>query len=425
MRLLSARVENVRKCEFAEVVFKDNVCVIGGDNEEGKSSFLDGIGMAFGGKKLFPVDPIRDGEDEARIEAKIDGGTTSLPWPCTITRTVQRKANGDYTTKLEIVADDEFRDPSDAPQEKLNELLGLRFGFDPLRFTNEKPEAQASLLRGIVGLDFTEMDRKRAGLYNDRTEQNRLAKQIDGKLKQTPTHHEAPTEKVKVADILGELKAAETVNDLNRKAEEFQAFALTRIKGIAGEIDRLQAQIDTLQKEGEALVPRIEKAKAAVKPAVDVEAIKAKLLDAERINRMVDENTERLDWITQKQRHEAAANKLTKEMKEIDTAKQKMISEAKWPIDGLGFGESGGVTYDGRAFEGQSSARKIRVALAIAFSLNPDFPFAIIREGSLLDEKSLAEAAAIADELNGQLLVERVSKGPECHVVFEDGRRVR
>lgn len=42
-------------------------------------------------------------------------------------------------------------------------------------------------------------------------------------------------------------------------------------------------------------------------------------------------------------------------------------------------------------------------------------------DGSRLDDESLAELGAMADELGVQLLVERVGKGDSMGVVIEDG----
>lgn len=420
MKMISATVSNVRKIEYATVQFDGQaVTVIGGWNEQGKSSFLDGIAMTLGGKALFPPDPIRGGEEEAEISIKLDGGTASLPWPCTVTRTVERKEGGTYTSKLKIISDDEYKDDSGAPQSKLDDVLGkLRMGFDPLQFVNEKPARQADILRDLVGLDFTELDRKRSGLYVERTEINRQAKQIDGKIKQTPIHTSAPTERVVVSDLMDELSKAEGTHKHNEYRQGL-------IKRNSDRIESINQQIAQLEQEKHQLGVEIEEKKKEMVTLIPVEPIREKIRQAEGINRQVDENKERLEWLTQKKRLELQSKKLTKEMEAIDKEKQRMMAEANWPIEGLGFGEKGGVTHDGFPFEQAASSRQLNVAVAIAFGLNPDFPFCIIRNGSLLDETKMAELHEIANDLKGQVLIERVSKGPECHVIFEDGRRIK
>ena len=54
-------------------------------------------------------------------------------------------------------------------------------------------------------------------------------------------------------------------------------------------------------------------------------------------------------------------------------------------------------------------------------ALNPTLKFAMIKDGSLLDDESLGDFARIATERGFQLFVERVGEGQECTVVISDG----
>ena len=55
---------------------------------------------------------------------------------------------------------------------------------------------------------------------------------------------------------------------------------------------------------------------------------------------------------------------------------------------------------------------------------NPKLPVVLIRDGSLLDEASLAAVGQQAAEAGAQVWVERVGRGDECAVVIEDGEIV-
>ena len=78
--------------------------------------------------------------------------------------------------------------------------------------------------------------------------------------------------------------------------------------------------------------------------------------------------------------------------------------------------------WNGHVLPDLASSEQLKIAVAIAVSLNPVFRYAIIRDGSLLDEQRLQELEAIAEDLDAQVLVERVSEGAECHYVFKLGR---
>ena len=53
--------------------------------------------------------------------------------------------------------------------------------------------------------------------------------------------------------------------------------------------------------------------------------------------------------------------------------------------------------------------------------MNPKLNIILIRKGSLLDDDNLKLIADMAKEADGQVWIERVSKGKECQVIIEDG----
>lgn len=413
MRMLSVRVENVKGCELAEVKLGDRaVTVVGGANRQGKSSFLDGIAMAIGGKRLFPPDPIKEGEEEAEVVVALEGGTELIPWPCTVTRTIKRSGGGSYTTRVEIETDDGCAAPT--PQTLLNGLMGKGLGFDPLAFCRQSPKDQVNTLRELVGVDFTELDHEREKLYHQRTLENRLAKEIDGKIKQTHVPDDLPSEPVSVSGLTLELQKAERHNSEIQQRE-------AKIDQLRHRATQVQKAMMDLEREAKELADEIAKLTKGMGAKIDTSTIQADLMGAEQVNRGFAVRDEYMKLLTKRRESQASAKKLTKEIEKVDRQKQKLAAEADWPIEGLGFGPDG-VVYQGTAFVQLSSSEQLNISMAIAMSLNRDFPFAIIRDGSLLDEKSLAECAKIAAERKGQVFVERVSKGAECHVIFEGGR---
>ena len=99
---------------------------------------------------------------------------------------------------------------------------------------------------------------------------------------------------------------------------------------------------------------------------------------------------------------------------------REAIAAAKMPVAGLGFGD-GVVTYNDIPFDQASSAEQLRVSLAIAMAANPKLRVIRIEDGSLLDEDSLAQIAAMAKDHDYQVWIERVETSGKVGFVIEDG----
>lgn len=428
-RIVSVSVSSVRGCELAEVAVGDrDVLVVGGNNGAGKSSFLDAICITLGGKRLFPKNPIYNDRGEAYANVRLEGESNQLPWPCTVTRTISESEEdkSGYTTKVTIQADDGSIAPS--PQTILNDILGKGLQFDPLKFVHEKPAVQAGILKDMVGLDFTALDAEYDKVYADRTHVNRLQKQVDGKLKQTPIHVDLPAEKISVAKLMDQLREINGHNAEVRSQETQVADIERQIDSSKGHIQAKLERIEEIKKEIVAMKEEIaahERTLQAIEANPieprDPEPIQQQIERAELINHKFDENAERLELIGQQNEHKAEYKRLTKRLKAIETEKTKLSDEAEWPVQGMGFTKDG-VTLNGIPFEDLSSSEQLNCAVCFAFKLNPVFPFAIIRDGSLLDEKHLKELEIITKNHKGQVFIERVGEGSECHVVFENGR---
>ena len=90
------------------------------------------------------------------------------------------------------------------------------------------------------------------------------------------------------------------------------------------------------------------------------------------------------------------------------------------PVKGLSFGE-GEVVFNGLPLNQASDAEQLRVSIAIAMAANPKLRVLRIRDGSLLDERSLAAVATMADTQDYQIWIERVDSSGKVGVHMEDG----
>ena len=59
MKIISLYVENIKKIKAVEIKPEGNTVIISGKNGNGKSSTIDSISMALGGKKLIQTNSLR------------------------------------------------------------------------------------------------------------------------------------------------------------------------------------------------------------------------------------------------------------------------------------------------------------------------------------------------------------------------------
>jgi DNA repair exonuclease SbcCD ATPase subunit len=433
MQIVKVTAKGFMGIEYVEVVPKKTVTVIGGRNRQGKTSLLTAIASAIGGKKLCPEKPIRTGEDAAKVSVDLDGDPTKLIPPITVTREFFRKDNGDIDSKLEITTKDGYAAPS--PQTLLNDVCG-KLGFDPEAFLRMDAKKQADVLRELVGLDFSKLDAEYKRIYDERTSLTREGKSLKGQLDGCKKHDDAPAEEVSITELAGKLKEIHAVNQKNEAERQKLRECEQQIKRVEAQIVESEQRVKELERHLEAArqvlgnfqrmgCDELNKAKeqAAIVNALkdkDTAEVEAQIASAEQTNRKVRENAKHAEIAAAVAAKQAEWKAASERLKAIEAEKQAMRKAAKWPVEGLGYDETG-VTYNGVPFAQASSYEQRKIAMGICVALSPALRFAFLRDGSLLDEAGLLEFAELAATNSVQLFVERVGKGAECNIVIEGG----
>lgn len=418
-RIVKLEAENVKRLRAVTITPEGSVVTIRGENGQGKTSVLDAIEYALAGEKTHPAEPIRRGAEKARVLLETDDGLV-----------VERRWTAKGTT-LAVRTKDGAKYSS--PQKMLDGLVG-RLSFDPLAFMREKPERQAEVLRQLVGVDTTLLDAKRKQTFDARTEVNRRVAATKARLDATPAV-EAPDAPQSLTDLLAEqerLHAQHAANEEKRRAlQSLRAEAgraSEQVKMAAARIAELEELLrvarttltaakqneDEIVARGKALRDEVQ---ALVDP--DLEAMAARLRDVEAVNERVRQKTARAALVGELAAAEEEAAKLSGSLEDIDAQKAAVLEQAAFPVPALGFGESG-VTLNGLPLDQASAAEQLRVSMAMGLALNPKLPIVLIRDGSLLDAKSLALVSKMAEEAKAQVWLEIVSKG-DVGVVIEDG----
>jgi DNA repair exonuclease SbcCD ATPase subunit len=411
VKIIELRSQNVKRLKAVEIRPNgQGLVIVGGMNGQGKSSVLDSIWYALGGKGALPPKPVREGEEEATII--LDLGEY------VVTRTITT----DGKSTLKVTGKDGGRLGN--PQSILDSLVG-RLSFDPLEFLHMNPKAQADTLKVLLGLDFTELDRQKAAKSEERLLVGREVKQLQGHLHGLPQHPDAPSDEVSVAALSKELSEARQENGLRlaamseaQKAANSFAEWTQHVASLTKELEDAKEQVTKWEK-----IAKERKQAAIALPTRDEQAIIDKMGDAEGINRKVRENRERVRIAQHFEQKQAAYDKLTTQLEALDAQKTEALQEAEFPVKGLSFDESS-VLVNGIPFQQASGAEQLRVSVAMGLALNPKLKVLLVRDGSLLDAKSLEMLATMAAEGGAQVWLERVGEGDEKAVIIEDGHVV-
>ncbi|WP_324644184.1 AAA family ATPase [Pseudarthrobacter sp. LT1] len=381
-----------------------SLVIVAGKNGQGKSSILDSITAALGGVngKTTPK-PIRDGEERAEIVLETEDLVVTRRFTASGSTLTVKSPDGAVYPK---------------GQAKLDDLLG-KLSLDPLAFTQLSDRDQLATLLDLVELPFdpAQLAAERKEVFDQRTEANRKVKDLTTRAAEYITRPaNLPDEEVSVSALLSEYRAAQNIHA--QQATDRDALA-----GAQSVVDSINEQIAELIKrreEAEASVARLTVRVEDHDEAPDLEAIQVQIDSAEQVNAAVRHHKagEKVRAALTLAQQEAA--ELTAGIEQIDKQKAEGLAAAKFPIEGLGFDESG-VTYNGVPFKQASSAEQLRVSLAMAIALNPKLRVIRIADGSLLDTDNLALVESIARENDYQVWIEMVGDAGGRGIVIEDG----
>ena len=411
LKVVELRVSNLKRIKAVQITPDGDLVVLSGHNGAGKSSVLDAIAMALGGRDQIPAEPIRRGAD--RAEVLVDLGEII------VRRTFTAAGGG------QLVVQNREGARFQSPQSMLDALVG-RLTFDPLAFSREKPARQAEVLRELVGLDLAPLDARRAELYAERTAVNKRATSLRARFEAMPRHELAPAEPVDVGELADQLKAAQAANQENTRQRQALAAARDTLTSRQTRVANLRAELAKAEEAARSSAEAVQNLETSVAGLLDVDtaALLEQIRGAEAINRQVRENHERRAVAAEHAVADRQSGELTAQIEAVDQQKAEAIAAARMPVQGLGFDAAGVVTLNGLPLDQASAAERLRVSVAIGLAMNPRLRVLLIRDASLLDRESMRVVAGMAREAGAQLWVERVEVDEQTTVLIEDGQVV-
>lgn len=418
MVIRKLRVVNVKRLKDATFVPPEDawLVVVAGNNSAGKSSAMDSICMVLGGSTFDPPDPIRHGEERAIGEVDLGDLLVKCVWT--------KKGR-----LLKVIERASGTEPIASPQKFLDRIVGP-LSFDPLEFVRKTPSEQAKTLADLLGIDFAEADAARATAVSERTTCQRdkaIAQRKVSDLGKNDVVKNLGLVEISATELLAEVERARQANWIRIGLEKNWLDA----ERIVGEADALVADLQRQMEDAIASLRVRETGRDEAKKVFDqthefqVAPLEARLQNIEEHNAMAREVQKFKQ--AEEELLSAAGSFETAQMKieKIDRWKKKRLSDAPFPLPGIAFAEDGAsLTMNGVPLSQCSDSEKLKVGVGIGLKMTREVKVMIIRDGSLLDEDSMAEVERMASEAAVQIWVERVgTEGPATWVI-EDGEIV-
>jgi len=421
VKILKLTAENIQKIKAVEITPDGNTVIISGKNGQGKTSVLDSISYALGGKALISQKPIRKGQESARVEVDLGKYIVERNWT----------SNNRSYLKVSSKEGGTFA----GPQKLLDSLIG-DLSFDPLAFARaeKKPQVEILLqaadiqmdkktLESVSGMKIAEdgnpielIAQVHKAVFDERTALNREEKKLRAQREaiKVPEGMEK-TAPVSTSELFEERKKMEEqIRENNATRERFQ-FITKRIGEIEMQMSDLQKELDQLLREDTGMDQNLKDP--------DIAAIDEKIAQVDDTNRVAQLVKDREEIKVRLNKASREASRLSENLDAILEYKNVMIGKAKMPIEGLDF-EEGGVIYNGIPFEQVSDSEKLKVSMAIAMALNPKIRVIRITDGSLLDSENMEIIQSMAKKKDFQVWIEKVDETGQVGIFIEDGQVV-
>lgn len=426
--LIGLEAENIKALKAVKLGFKGHsLIVVGGNNAQGKTSLLDSIAIALGGKKHEPEEVIRRGESHGRIVLDLDevmgfGDDPSSSIGLKVTVVFTKKAG----RKLILEGKDGsvFR----SPQEVFDRFIS-RLTFDPLEFVRMDKEKQVEVVRKMAGIDFEQLDSEYDGLYQQRRDLNRDLKGAEAVVEKIG----ATTTQGEPIDISTLISQRDQIVAENRKNDERKdkverlgmeiAAKLVQLKEVQGQIGQLQAKELALSHEAHEMEEKFNdfSKRAKLLTWSDTTDIDRQISEAQGINALVEKNKFRDEQLGKLKSIEAQVEGIEGRMEKLKEQKKLTLSQAHYPVPGFKIDSDGCLLYQDLPFSQASGMQQIDVAIDMALAINPRLKLALVREGSIIDLDNLKRIHERVESMGGKLIMERTGKSDEMSVIITNG----
>ena len=403
VKITQFEAENVKRVKAVELAPAENgLTVIGGRNNQGKTSCLDAIVWALGGDRMRPGQAQREGSAlPPKLRVRLSNGIV-----------VERSGvNG----ALKVTDEEGHR----AGQRLLDSFVEA-FALDMPRFMQASSKEKAATLLRVIGLEreVDELERQEKDLYQSRLAIGRIADQKAKYAETLPSFPDAPDEPVSASELISRQQEILAKNGENKRLRE-NRDALDRRRA------ELEARIRELTEQYNDVCEKLKYANFTVAQLEDQSTaqIEADIRDIEEINQKVRVNQEKERAEDEAREYRAQYEGYTKQIEAVRQKKTDLLNGAALPLPELSVSE-GELTYQGKPWDCMSGSDQLKVATAIVRALKPECGFVLVDKLEQMDLTTMREFGSWAESEGLQIIATRVSTGDECSIIIEDGYAV-
>ena len=408
VKIAALEAENVKRIKAVALTpSPTGLTIVGGNNNQGKTSVLDALAWALGGEKFRPTAAVRDGAlAPPHLKVILSNGVV-----------VERKGKNSSLT---------VTDPTGqrSGQQLLNAFVEP-LALDLPRFMQASDKDKADTLLNIIGVGdaLTGLDREIKALYDRRTVIGQIGAQKRHAAEELTEYPDAPSEPVSAIELIQQQQEILLHNADNQRKRMKLAQLEEQEKQLGRRVQELSQELEMVEHQLTAVQQDVQDATKTVAQLQDESTaeLEQSIRNVEEINRQVSANLAKSKAQDEAERYAQEYTALTEQIKAKRTARMDLLNGADLPLTGLGV-EDGSLTYNGKHWQDMSGSDQLRVATAIVRRLNPDCGFVLLDKLEQMDLATLAEFGSWLQAEGLQAIATRVSTGGECQIIIEDGR---
>lgn len=414
IKINKLEIENVKRVKAVKLEpSQTGLTIVGGNNNQGKTSVLDSIAWALGGAAYKPSKAERDGSvTPPHLHIVLSNGLV-----------VERKGKN---SELKVT------DPKGqkAGQQLLDSFVE-KLALDLPKFMEASDTEKANTLLNIIGVgsQLKELEQQEKEIYNERLAIGRIADQKAKFAKEQEYFPDAPKDLISASELIQQQQEILARNGENQKKRDRLSEITFEKHRIFDEAQRLEEQIKSLQErldERKKAYENVAKDEVIAMKTVNelqdesTEELEKSLADIEEINRKVRINLDKDKAEDDAREYQVQYDSLTGKLNEVRKQKTELLNDANLPLPELTV-DDGKLLYKGQQWDNMSGSDRLKVATAIVRKLKPDCGFVLMDKLEQMDMITLKEFSEWLEKEDLQVIATRVSTGEECSIIIEDG----
>jgi predicted ATP-dependent endonuclease of OLD family len=398
VKITSLELENVKRIKAVKLEPSPNgLTIIGGKNNQGKTSVLDAIAWALGGDK-YKLAAREGAYTNPILHLELSNGLI-----------VERRGKN---SNLKVI------DPhgNKSGQQLLNSFISV-LALDLPKFMNASDKEKGDILLQIIGVgdQLAKLETEENQLYNQRTAIGRIADQKKKYAEELQCWENVPDVPVSASELIARQQEILAKNGENQRKRRI-------LSQLEDQYEQVKRQYMDIIERKKQLENDLQIARTAAQNLQDESTaeLERDIAAIDTLNVKIRDNLNKEHAEEEAKSYSEEYAKLTELITAVRQQKQDLLLSADLPLEELTV-ESGKLLYHGKGWDSMSGSDQLRVATAIVRKLNPQCGFVLLDKLEQMDADTLSNFGAWLEQEGLQAIATRVSVGDECSIIIEDG----